>query len=280
MTPVAEVGLVVQRELRRNFRSVKGILLGLISLLGGTGAALLLVKVQQFKRAELADMSAEQMQEGRTLVLEKLTGDEALAKHLALAPEVLLMVFNLTVWLTPMLIALIGFDSLAGDLQHKSTRYWSVRTRRGSYFSGKFFGLFTTVTAITFVMHALVWGVCVARGEATAAATFTWGLRLWVASLPMSAAWCAIATLVSSLLRTPFLALLVTFATFFVLWLVYVIGSLSEPMAFLTYVYPNRYDLLLLSPRIDKAMTGLAACSAFAAVLVGAGSALFARRDV
>lgn len=280
MTPVAEVGLVVQRELRRNFRSIKGILLGLISLLGGTGAALLLVKVQQFKRAELADMSAEQMQEARRLVLEKLLGDEALAKHLALAPEVLLMVFNLTVWLTPMLIALIGFDALAGDLQHKSTRYWSVRTRRGSYFSGKFFGLFATVTAITFVMHALVWAVCVARGEATAAATFTWGPRLWAASLPMSAAWCAIATLVSSLLRTPFLALLVTFATFFVLWLVYVIGSLSEGIAFLTYLYPNRYDLLLLSPRIDKAMTGLAACAAFAGVLVGAGSALFARRDV
>ena len=39
MSPIQEVVLVMQRELRKNFRSVKGIVLLTLSLLGGGGVA-------------------------------------------------------------------------------------------------------------------------------------------------------------------------------------------------------------------------------------------------
>jgi hypothetical protein len=128
-------------------------------------------------------------------------------------------------------------------------------------------------------MQLIIWTVCIVRGEATAGETFTWGLRLWLTSLPMSAAWCGVATLTGSFFRQPFLALLSIFGAFFGLWFIWVLGNVAklEP---LVYLYPNQYDRMLLSAKPWTALGGLAACLGFAGVTVGGGGALFARRDV
>lgn len=275
---MSEIRTVVQRELRKNFRSVKGIALLVLTLLGGSSIALLIAKYNEFKRQELGEISPEQLRALREKALERFY-DADTARVLADAPEVLLALLNLTVWLTPMLVALMGFDSIAPDIQHKSVRYWTLRTRRWSYFVGKWFGLWATVSAVTLTMDAIIWGVCIFRGEATAATTLGWGVRFWVISLPMSAAWCGIATLISSLFRSPIIALLVTFASFFTLWVLYGISAFAgwEP---LLYVYPNHYDHLLLDPRVHRLGIGLGATLAMAALYVSAGSVLFTRRDV
>jgi ABC-type transport system involved in multi-copper enzyme maturation permease subunit len=266
------------RELRRNFRSVKGIILSVISLIGGSGAALLLVKYQEFKRTKLADVSADELQQVREKGLAEVY-DLDTAKSLSHAPEVLFAVLMLTIWLTPLVISMLGYDTVSSDVQYRSVRYWSTRTRRWSYFLGKFAGLFFTVSAITFAMHFLIWVVCIARGEANSGETFAWGVRFWATTLPISAAWCAIATFVSSLFRVPIVALLVTFASFFALWLVWVIGVASHADA-LTYVYPNFYDKLLLSPHAWRAFSGVGACAAIAAAALGGGMTVFAKRDI
>jgi ABC-type transport system involved in multi-copper enzyme maturation permease subunit len=278
MNPLNEVLLIIQRELRRNFRSVKGIVLAVLTLLGGSGAAMLLVKFQQFKRTKLADVSPDQLRALREEALSQVY-DADTAKSLSHSPEVLYAVLLLTIWLTPLLIVFLGFDNVSSELQHRAVRYWTVRTRRASYFIGKFFGLWATVSAITLAMNVLIWLVCIARGEATAGETFSWGFRFWLTALPMSAAWCAIATLVGSFFRQPFLALLGICVGFFVLWLLWAIGVGTNTEA-LEYMYPNYYDKLLLSSKIWTALGGLAACAGFAVVTVGAGSYVFARRDV
>ncbi len=279
MSPVNEIRLVVQRELRKNFRSAKGILLAALSLLGGSGVALLMVKYQEFKRQDLGEVSPEMIHDFREKALLKAYGDEKMAKSLAEAPEVLLALLLLTVWFTPLLVALMGFDSVAPDIQHRSVRYWTLRTRRWSYFVGKWAGLWATVSAVTFAMDLVIWIVCVARGEATAGQTFSWGLRFWMTTLPMSAVWCGIATLVSSLFRNPILALLLTFASFFVIWLVYLIAMVAGA-DYVAYIYPNHYDHLLLAPQAHKLGAGLGACFGMAALYVAAGSFLFSKRDV
>lgn len=288
MNPLKEVRLILLRELRKNFRSVKGIVLLLISLFGSFGAALLLVKFQQFKRAQVgeeglaagigADGLKEIMHNGRIKALTPIYG-EVTAKYIADSPEVLFAGLLITIWLTPLLIALLGFDSFAGDVQHRSVRYWTVRTRRGSFFAGKFLGLWSTVSAVTLAIHALIWIVCIVRGEASAADTLSWGVRFWLVSLPMSAAWCGIAVLVSSFFRMPIVALLTTFAVYFGLWLVWVIGNASEVDALL-YVYPNYYDKLLLSPQLWSAGAGFGACALMASLCLGGGTFLFSRKDV
>lgn len=278
MSPVNEIRFVVERELRKNFRSVKGIVLAVLSLLGGSSIALVIAKVQALSRQELGNVDPEAMHALRERALSKLY-DADTAKLLADSPAVLLPVLGVTIWLTPMLVALMGFDSVAPDLQHRSVRYWTVRTRRASYFVGKWLGLWTTVSAVTLVMDALIWIVSIVRGDATASATLGWGVRFWLTTLPLSAAWCAIAVLISSLFRSQIVALLVTFATFFVLWVVYGIAAVAEVKA-LFYVYPNYYDELLLNAHPDKIAIGLGACFGMAALYVAAGSLLFRRRDV
>jgi hypothetical protein len=47
VSPISEVRFVAQRELRKSFRSAKGIVLLVLSLLGGTAVTLLLAWVQQ-----------------------------------------------------------------------------------------------------------------------------------------------------------------------------------------------------------------------------------------
>lgn len=279
MSPLSEIRFVAQRELGKSFRSAKGIVLLVLSLLGGTAASLLLVKVQQLKREKMPNIDPESLRSIREDAATQIFGDPATGKSLADAPEVLIAVLLLTIWLTPLVISLLSFDSVAGDLQHKAVRYWTLRTRRWSYFVGKWAGVFATISTMTFAMHALIWVVCILRGEAPAATALGWGIRFWLLTLPMSAAWCGIATFVSSLFKSPIIALLVTFATFFVLFMFWLVGGVTHADA-LMYVYPNFYEDMLVNPRLDRSMTGLACCLGMAALYVGGGSYLFTKRDV
>src|SRR5690242_9041716 len=174
------------RELRKNFRSVKGIALGVLTLLGGSGIALLIAKAYEFKREELGQVSPEQIHEARLAILRKAYEADT-ANWLADAPDALLGLLNFTIWLTPLFIALMGFDSIAPDIQHRSVRYWTLRSRRASYFVGKWVGLWATVSIVTFALDLLVWVVTIARGDAPAAATLSWGVKFWLISLPLSA---------------------------------------------------------------------------------------------
>ena len=247
--------------------------------LGGTAATLGLVKIQQLKREKLGGLDAEAIRGMREEAYTQIFGDPTTGKHLSTAPEVLMMVLLLTVWLTPLLVSLLAFDSVSADLQHKAVRYWSMRTRRWSYFVGKWAGVWATLSIMTLTMHALIWLVCIIRGEAAAGEALSWGVRFWVITLPIGAAWAGIATFVSSLFKSPIISLLVTFAAFFVLFLFYIIGSVTHAEA-LAYVYPNFYEDWLINSRLDRWMSGLGACLGMAAVYVGAGSFLFAKRDV
>ena len=278
MSPLLEIRFITQRELRKNFRSIKGIALGVLTLLGGSSIALLIAKYEEFKHKELNAVSPEQIHDLRQKGLEKFY-DFDTAKWLADSPEVLLGLFGFTVWLTPLLIALMGFDSISPDIQHRSVRYWSLRTRRYSYFLGKWAGLWTTVSAVTLAMDFIVWMVTIGRGDATAAITLGWGVRFWLTTLPLSAVWCGIAVLISSVFRSPIIALLTTFGAFFVLWVLYLIGAFAG-WEWMLYVYPNHYDHLFLDPKIHRVGIGILACLGMTGLYVGAGSALFSRRDV
>lgn len=279
MSPLTEVRLVAQRELSKSFRSAKGIVLLVLSVIGGAISTLAIVKGQQLKHENLANADAESLRQLRETAWTKVFGDPATGKSLADAPEALVFALILTVWLTPLVISLLGFDSVSGDLQHKAVRYWTLRTRRSSYFVGKWAGVFASVSALTLVMHLIIWVTSIVMGESTAANTIGWGIRLWLVTLPISAVWCGIATLVSSLLKSPIIALLVTFASFFGLFLIWFIGGVARIDA-LMYAYPNFYDALLVHPHVNKALTGLAACLGMLALYVGGGSYLFMKRDV
>jgi hypothetical protein len=97
--------------------------------------------------------------------------------------------------------------------------------------------------------------------------------------MPITAAWCAVAVLVGSQVRSPMLSLLFTFATFFGLWLLRIIGGFSG-VSWLALVYPNSYDRYLLSPQASELAKGLAGTGAIAIGCTALAAWLFTQRDV
>jgi ABC-type transport system involved in multi-copper enzyme maturation permease subunit len=291
LSPAAEIRLIALRELRRSLRSVKGIIIGVITLLGSFVASLVCVWWENGARESKGAMSNEAFQAMKEGVFEKATGDSHLASFLASQPLSLLIFLKITVWLAPLLIALLGFDLMSGELQHRSVRFWTIRSRRWSYFAGKMFGLWGVVALITLVLNVVAGTVAAAKGFVTVGQLFTWGVRFWLVAVLITGSWAAIVTLISSAFRTPILSLLTTFVTFFVLWLVGLIGLIARAkgaletgvetdMNWYEYLYPNSYDTLLVAPETTHVLTGVGILLGFVLVCCAAGSFLFQRRDV
>ena len=301
MSPVAEIRLIATRELTRSVRSVKGIAVGAITLLGAIAASFLVVFMQNADVEKAG--SQEALTELHRQIIEKQTGDAALAASLASMPEALSTFLGITIWLGPLLVALLGFDLIAGELQSKSVRYWAVRSRRSSYFAGKLLGLWALVGLVTLVLDLIVNAVAVAKGVVTGHELLAWGPRSWLVAFLVAGAWAAIATFISSLFRQPIVALLTTFGTFFVLWVLSAVGSalrlrevllaaaamadtpdakppVLPPMHWYEYLYPNNYKELLLAPESKSVVIGLMLVLAYIVASIAAGSVLFRRRDI
>lgn len=291
MSPLAETRLIFQRELRKSFRSIKGLILSALTIAGGGGLALLFAQSDEIRQKQLHehDISPEMLLEAKQKLFGWWFMDAATGDHVGAAPGLLFFLFAVSLVLMPAVVLILGFDSVSAERQHKTIRYWTLRSRRSSYIVGKWLGLWATCGIVALGMHILIWIVCTVRGEAPVAEIVSWGFRFWLAAMPILGMWCAVSIFVSSLLRIPILALLSTAAVFFVWWLVYFpfwVGAHGDPDAgvpaprAILYIFPNFYDRFILSPNIGPLLTGLAVCFGFAAAVLAVSSALFAKRDV
>jgi ABC-type transport system involved in multi-copper enzyme maturation permease subunit len=300
VSPASEITLVAGRELKKSIRSVKGIILGILTLLGSVLAVLICIWLESGFRADMGADTTAAYQEAYEQTAIKSGTDPAVAHYVAHMPLSLITFLKVLVWIGPLLVALLGFDSVSGDLQHRGVRYWTVRTRRWSYLLGKFFGLWGIVSIVTLTLIVLSSIAVLIRGYITFGDFFTWGLRCWFISAIIVGAWTSVATFVSSRFKQPLLALLSTCGAFFCMWLPGVIGwavrwitaiqestqSKSHARAIVTnihwyeYLNPNSYDDLLLSPKPLDFAKGVGACSIYMIVFVGLATLLFAKKDV
>lgn len=291
MTPVAEIRFIVGRELRRSIRSLMGIILGGLTLVGSIVATLACIAIEGAERSKMGAASTEQYVELKKAAIEKVTGDASLASFYATVPYSLLLFLKITIWLGPLLIALMGFDSISGDMNHRTVRFWMGRSRRWSYFLGKLIGLWILVSLVTLVLNLLSGTAVLIKGYVTIGMLANWGVRFWLVSLPISAAWAAIAVFISSRFKTPLVSLLTIFGTFFLLWVVNIAGLIKRlanlaqtgtytDMRWYEYVYPNNYDDLLLSREPTDVLKALAVLVGFSALMTALGSLLFSKRDV
>jgi ABC-type transport system involved in multi-copper enzyme maturation permease subunit len=287
VNPLLEIWLILAREFRKNIRSTKGLVMLGLSVLGAVASVMRLFE-DIWKKAEGA--GPEAFHDAKAQLFGRLYHDEKVGQHLADAPSRLVVFFFIAVWLVPMLVAVVGFDGISSDLQYRSVRYWTLRTRRSSYYVGKFLGLWAVIATLTLAMHGIVWIVMIARGDASAADTLSWGIRFWFIVVLIAGAWCAIGTLVGSFFRTPMVGLLLTCAAFFVMFFAGFIlpnanagtdpEEASKWVVFLRFLYPNSLDAWLLSPEPQRVVSGLAVCAAYALAASLLGSVAFARRDV
>jgi len=301
VSPATEIALVAGRELKKSIRSVKGIILGILTLLGSFLAVLICIWLESGVREKIGGSGTQAFQDAYEQGAVKAGADPAVAHYVAHMPISLITFLKVLVWIGPLLVALLGFDSVSGDLQHRGVRYWTVRSRRWSYLLGKFFGLWGIVSIVTAALMILSSLAVLIRGYITIGDFFTWGVRCWLISAFIVGTWTAVAIFVSSRFKTPLLALLSTFAAFFCMWLPGFIGwamrwgsalsadspesqaaasSVVANIKWYEYLYPNGYDDLLLSPKPMHVAAGLGACALYMIVFVGLASALFAKKDV
>jgi ABC-type transport system involved in multi-copper enzyme maturation permease subunit len=279
MNPLKETWLVAARDCRRSVRSFKGVAMASLSVLAALAATF---KLPKFEEAmdDVHKLDPEQLREIKLRIFGKLYGDEATGRMLADAPVRLVILFFIAVWLAPLLVMIVGFDNVSSDLQHRAVRFLAIRTRRGAYYAGKFLALWAVVAAVTLFMQLMIWGVTIVRADAPAGETVLWGLRFWATSLPISGAWCGLATLAGSPFRTPMLSLLGIASAFFVLFFAGFIVGKGGDVAWLRVLYPNNWDGWILGPTPLRVAEGLGACFGSMLVTVGFGAWAFAQRDV
>jgi ABC-type transport system involved in multi-copper enzyme maturation permease subunit len=281
VNPLVETWIIVSRELRKNFRSIKGIALLTLSVLGGGVLALAYAFMEQ-KKKEFGVANGENMETLRQNAYMQLYGDEAMAKYLAPSSEGLAFSTYVSFWLLPLLIAIVGFDGISGEVQHRSVRFWTARSRKTSYYAGKFVGLWLTVVGMLLVTHVIVWIVLVVFGASSATSILGWGLRYFITLVPTAAAWTSLAVLVASQFRAPLVSLLSVCTLFFVMFVADVGGAIlagvqkakgnAEAKNLVNYIY--------LHPSPAKWGLALGLCFAFVVLFGAVGMAIFQKRDV
>jgi ABC-type transport system involved in multi-copper enzyme maturation permease subunit len=202
-----------------------------------------------------------------------------IGERLADCPHALWMMLIANLWLAPLLVALMTFDVVSGDLQRGTVRFWVVRARRSSCLIGKALGAWFAVLAVSLAMNAVVWTTTAAVEHMSAFYVVGWGLRFFAVVLPVTAAWCAIAVFIGSQIKTPMLSLLTICATFFAVWVVHV-AALLTGREWLSWAYPNAYDSLFLSTDPTDIGRGLLGTGIITGIFVTAAVLAFDRRDL
>jgi len=278
-----EIRLVAQHEIKRNVKSLKGIIMFILFFLLGTLPVLGRILIDNAaKEAHLDKISPEQRHQAmeRALLLT-YRGDHAIASYLADSPAALYLLLAMTQLLLPLLSIVIGFDQIAGDVQHRSIRYLVGRAKRSSLVIGKGIGIWAVVAIMTLVTHAVAWIMMLFQHDYGAGETLSWGLRFLAFCVASAGAQVGLASLVSSWFKVPILSLFiglgVGFGLFVARAIVLAIGDSAE---FARWIFPSTYETFMVKPDALTALGGCAASIAWGAIMVTLATVIVQRKDV
>ena len=270
-------------ELRKNLRSKKGIAMFVLFFLGGAVPSVGQILIDNAQRAahieNIPEEAKREMVEKTLLAVYR--GDHDIASYLAHCPPVLLFLFQGTLFFLPLLALLVGFDQIAGEVQHRSMRYIIGRAPRHAIVIGKALGVWGVIATMVLVLHLVVWVVMIVQSDYGVALTLSWGARLWLFSVAFAAAYVGLVNLVSSWFKMPVLSLFIGAGVAFGLWLarliVLAIGDRAEA---LTWVFPSTYEQFMVSPDPLRSLLGCALAIGWGALAVGLASMIVRRRDL
>lgn len=289
MSPVTEAGLTCLREMRRNLRSAKGVVMGVLFLLGGAAASLIYAAVSELTNPARQghDVPEEAFRELRQKVWTEVWNTD-IGGYLADSPSILVALFKGSLWFIPFMTLMMGFELVAGDLQHRTIRYTAIRARRESIIAGKALAVWAVVSTLLLALHAFVWFVTLVRGDASFAQILAWGPRMWALCAVFTAAYAGMTILISSLTQRPVISLflgLIAFSTLWVLDLAVDFAKMveSERFAWLQYVgyaIPDHYEAWMVTPKAPEMVGSLVILLAFGAASTALAGWLVNRRDV
>ncbi len=289
MNPLSEVGLTCLREMRKNLRSAKGIVMGLLFLLGGGAASLIYMALKaladRFSNGQ--PVPDEQVQALREKLWSGVWNPE-IGAYLSHSPLIFVALFKATLWFIPFMTLMIGFEQIAGDLQHRTIRYTAVRARRTSIVAGKALAIWGVVSVLLLALHMFVWIVTLLRGDATLLQTLSWGPRMWAFSAVFTAAYAGSTILASSLTRRPVLSLFLGLIMFSFVWVMDVAVDAVHALdndkyrwfENVGFAIPDWYEVWLVSPRPVEVIGAIIILLAFGVGTTALAAYIVTRRDL
>ena len=260
-------------DLARLFRSGKALVLlvlyGLIEAAGGVIFAL------------VAESPAGQLMSSGLLAIVASGGDKAMQEHLQQIPVPILFAYWFTLFVMPPLVLLMGFDQISGELSTRSVRYLAFRSRRISWALGKALAQVVALFGLSLAANlvVLVFSLATVPGIAFASA-LGWLLELWLLSLIYGAAYVGLVTLISTLFRTPFLALAAGALALVGLGMAGLLARWIDSIHFVSYALPGSYASGLISPELSVAAGSAAALLGFAVVFLSGAVGVLQVRDL
>ncbi len=291
MEAVREALAIALHDTRRSLKSAKGIVLLTLFvgsfLLAGAGFVLASESVAKRLRSELAaggvPIDAVMIEKQAKLKLfEGFAGDDAeLAASLSETPMIVLFFFVSALLFLPLLTALMGYDTIAGDVQGRTVRYTLLRARRGAYVGGKFLGQAILLAVFTLATNLVLLGFAALRvPDFDLAAGLVSLSRYWSLALVYGLVFTALAVLSSSLTRYPLLSLLLAVSALGVFGVLWMFGFGEWSLSFLSHGSPFTHWGFLFSPHPGKLLSGIGIYAGFTAVLMGAAYALVRGKDL
>ncbi len=301
MQTLRDTWTVFGAELRRALKSPRVLLVLLLYMAFSAGIALAAgaLSRQAQLQFEAQGQGIEGLQSPKAVMLALLFGqDRSLVESLLGLPALLLLVFKAGLIFLPGYVALLGFDSVSGELQTRSLRYLTVRASRTALALGKGLALGAVVLLLLTVVYLGAFGYALSSVPdfSLADAARAWP-RLWGTSLLVGLAMTALTTLCSTASSTPALSLTLNFAALLGFWAAGTVGSGArivrmgqEQMAHqpLPIGWQERVGLLapstwsgeLLYPDPARVLTGVLGLLLFTLVCAAAGVAVLRTRDV
>lgn len=306
MDDLKEIGVIWRSETTRALKATHVLVLLVLFLLfvglALGGASVLINQFLSTLTKNAPAMDPEKMREAllqaRTqALLQFFTDDEKLAKSLAALPLVLLVVVKLTLRFVPLLIALMGFDQLAGEVGNKSIRYLIVRVKRDSIIFGKFLAQATVFSVLLTVSTLVMMVVTKAlNADFSLGDMALWTVKVIGSSVVLALAYLSLTALCSAVVRQGAVALVLNIIALFVIWAIAAVGEFfpfpgeaveasilrgsPSVMAYVRYLSVWHYGQDLLYPGWSRFFAAALVHLGFAGIFLGLAQLSLKRRDL
>ena len=278
---IKEILVVLLHELRLSLTSKRVILAAAIIILGAVLMSVGLIKLSRTEQATIltaagrtAQMTMSTQEKGKLREeLAEILGEKAeIVEYRLKTPLLLVIVFWLTSIFFPFLVAMLGYDSMAGEVKDGAIRFLLTRGRRSSILLGKYLAQCAWLL-ILLLLGLLAVALCgiVMLDDAAVLVWLRDSLVLTLFAWILSAAYLALVLAFSCMVRRPFAALMLS-----------VVGLLAMGIWGVTpwkVACPNYYKLGLLGPP-EMALKAVGVFVIMAVLMLLAAASLLRVRDL
>ena len=271
MEALRETLVIAGQDVKNALRSVKAIVFLALYAVGALGSGAFVVwqlarinKVADKQIASLAtQLSPEQVAQAKHKLLLQALGHfisdpKQVAYYIAI-PVIVLFFFWVTRTFLPFLISLMSYDQVNGEVYNRSIRFTLLRSRRGAFVAGKILSNMVVILGITVVTNLLLVGLSVwLIPDFKLSSAFLPLLRFWALTLPYALCFVGFLSLLSSLIRSPFVTVLVGFFGIVLMWLLYLLFAVWDAVHVARWAIPFAYNDWLSSYLPSHQLAGAA----------------------